>query len=412
MTKKRIATIAFLAIAVAVATVWMRRSPAVRPPPVQSPAVQSPCEVATNPKSFDGKTLRIRGTLSVHFEDFTLSSGNCAAQTGIWLAFGGDVPGIVASTTNDSGRKPGVDPKVNDVAYRIKKDENFRKLYALIAARPDGNKPAYTVTATLTGAFFAGHEGQTLPGYGHLGCCFLFVITAVEDVESIPPANLRVRGTVLRPDGTRADGFTVFSDILGGAPPHRQRATTNDRGEFEFLYSGEMLRFEDPSYRPIALPVKAGGPPVSVRLENAQGSDWQVATCPTGKNPARIGFEILFTLPQTMEAEAFSSGNTQSYFVFPSGSSASLAELIISKKDSNEGFLQFVADLKPPEQRWIKDKKGTVVGLDSRGQLKNGWLFRQVIFKGKDGAWYQVAAGKRTTLLDATLDSACMANPA
>jgi hypothetical protein len=112
-----------------------------------------------------------------------------------------------------------------------------------------------------------------------------------------------------------------------------------------------------------------------------------------------------------MEAEAFSSDGTQSYFVFPSGSSASQAELIIAKKDNGENLVLSVADLKSPEQRWIKDNKGTVVGLDSRGQLEDGGHFRLVIFKNKDGAWYEVAPGKRTNLLDLTLDSACIAYP-
>ena len=47
-----------------------------------------------NPRAFDGKPIRVRGTLNVHFEDFSLGLGNCDTRQGIWLAFGGDVPGI------------------------------------------------------------------------------------------------------------------------------------------------------------------------------------------------------------------------------------------------------------------------------------------------------------------------------
>jgi len=79
------------------------------------------CDLARNPKAFDGKLIRVRGTLNVHFEDFSLGIRNCDTEQGIWLAFGGDVPGIVTSMANDNVRKPGVDIKVNDVPYGIKK---------------------------------------------------------------------------------------------------------------------------------------------------------------------------------------------------------------------------------------------------------------------------------------------------
>jgi hypothetical protein len=62
--------------------------------------------LARNPRAFDGKLLRVRGTLNVEFEDFSLGIRNCETKQDIWLAFGGDVPGIVASTMNDSFRQP------------------------------------------------------------------------------------------------------------------------------------------------------------------------------------------------------------------------------------------------------------------------------------------------------------------
>jgi hypothetical protein len=57
---------------------------------------------------------------------------------------------------------------VNGAPFQIKKDENFRRLYALIATF-HGDKPAFTVTATLTGAFFAGEERQRADGKTRYG---------------------------------------------------------------------------------------------------------------------------------------------------------------------------------------------------------------------------------------------------
>jgi hypothetical protein len=183
--------------------------------------------------------IRLRGTLSVHFEDFSLETKDCGSEQGIWLAFGGDVPGIVASTANDGFRKPGVDITVNDVRYGIKKDENFHRLYALIAAR-HGGKPDYSVTATLTGKFFAGEERRSAKGavyfvgYGHLGCCALLLITEVSDVESIPPANLNLSGVLIGANGEPVKGFTVIDDVLGGTPPNVRKLSRTSRENLRF----------------------------------------------------------------------------------------------------------------------------------------------------------------------------------
>ncbi len=243
------------------------------------------CQLAKSPEEFDGKTIRVRGTLSVNFEDFTLYARDCKTNQWIWLTFGGDVPGIVVSMANDNFRKPGKDLEVNGVSYGIKKDENFRRLYALIAARR-GEKPAYTVTATLTGAFLAGQEtkagdGKTtsFSGYGHLGCCSLLVITQVSDVSSVPPADLNVRGRVLGPDGNPMKGFAVVNEVQGGTPPQRQGTTTDEKGKFAFSDAGQLLRFEDPHFRPVARYLEPGSGAVLVRLEESKGSDWAVPSC-------------------------------------------------------------------------------------------------------------------------------------
>src|SRR5580700_10659876 len=213
MSKRFIRFVAFVGLLCVSTSVYAQENP------VEVPG----CKLASDPQAFDGKLIRVRGTLNVHFEDFSLGIKNCDTAQGIWLAFGGDVPGIVASTVNDSFRKPGSDIKVNKVSYGIKKDENFHRLYALIAAR-HGDKPEFTVTATLTGTFYAGdaraaaNGATTFVGYGHLGCCALLVITEVSDVESVPPANLNLHGVLIGVDGKPAEGFTVFDDVLGGSP--------------------------------------------------------------------------------------------------------------------------------------------------------------------------------------------------
>ncbi len=91
----------------------------------QEPLDTSLCAVAKDPKSFDGKTIRVRGTFHVSFEVFTLFAEGCDRENGAWVAFGGDVPGIVASMANDNVRQAGTDLTANGTPYGIQKDDNF-----------------------------------------------------------------------------------------------------------------------------------------------------------------------------------------------------------------------------------------------------------------------------------------------
>lgn len=372
------------------------------------------CDLARNPKAFDGQLIRVRGTLNVHFEDFSLGIRDCDTEQGIWLAFGGDVPGIVASTVNDSLRKPGSDIKVNGVSYGIKKDHNFRKLYALVAAR-HGEKPDYSVTATLIGMFFAGKENRTAKGavnfvgYGHLGCCALLVITQVADVESAPPANLNLRGVLIGVDGKPVEGFTVFDDVLGGSPPERQKTITNKQGEFAFSNSGQQVRFENPNYRPLALAVQPGGAPIRVRLQDAKQSDWVIPACREVESSSRIGFSILFALPKTMESSQLNNGDMQSVFIYPRGGESSSAELIISRSSEEIADAADSLDSERFEERWVKDGAGNVVGMDARGRMKHGGYWRTTTFSGRDTASYRLQSGKQPSALNRIIESACMA---
>jgi hypothetical protein len=381
----------------------------------ENPVEVPPCDLARNPKEFDGKLISVRGGLNVYFENFSLGIGNCETEQYIWLAFGGDVPGIVASMVNDAFRKPGSDIKVNGVSYGIKKDDSFRKLYALIAAR-HGNKPDYKVTATLTGMFLAGEEHKTAKGatyfggYGHLNCCALFVITQVSDVESVPLANLNVHGVVIGADGRPVEGFTVFDDVLGGSPPERQRTVTNKQGEFAFSNSGQQLRFENQNYRPMALTVEPGGSRIRVKLQDAKQSDWVIPACGEFNSSSRVGFSVRFTLPKTMQSSSLDDEEAQGIFIYPRGGEPISAELIISRRSEKITDAADSLDSDRFEERWVKDTAGDVVGMDARGHTKHGGYWRRAIFSGHDATGYDTRSGKQANALDQIIDSACIAN--
>ena len=381
------------------------------------PVQVSACNLAKNPENFDKKMVRVRGTLNVYFEDFSLGNGNCDTHQSIWLAFGGDVPGLVASTVNDNFRKPGTNIKVEGVPYGVKKDANFHRLYALIAAR-HGDKPEYRVTATLTGMFFAGVKGKDakrdtyFSGFGHLGCCALFVIMEVSDVESVPPANLNVVGFVIGPNDRPLNGFTVIDDVLGGSPPERQTTVTDKYGQFSFSNSGQQLRFSNPQYRPLSVAVNPGGKPVRVKLEDAKDSDWVIQTCKEDSSGDRVGFSILFTLPKTMQATPFSSEGVRSLFVHRRGTDMSSADLIIGHGSDQTLDAADSLGSKDVLQRWIKNRTGKIAGIDAQSQIKGGGYWHSASFINGDTIGYSLRRGRHHKDLDQIINSACLtANP-
>jgi len=384
-----------------------------------TPQEVSFCKLANDPKSFDGKMIRVRGTVSDEFEDFSLFAEGCHTQQGIWLAFGGDVASNVPSTVNDIHRTPGTELKVNGVSYGIEKDENFRKFYALITAER-GDKATYRVTATLIGAFLAGEQHKTpsgesiFMGYGHLGCCSLFVITKVSEVESVPPASLNLRGTVLGPDGKPMEGFSVVNEVAGGQP---QQTTTDAGGHFKFSDAGSVLLFKDPRFRPVILTVEPGSTPVRVSLQDATLSNWIVPACQSvGGSDGRIGFSALFKLSAGLESSPFDDDGIKSYFVFPHGSEPVEVKFVISTgtgpvtEETNGSVASKWSD-KWSKRRWIKDVEGKIIGMDSRGQLENGEYWRQAIFLDRDSAYYSVRSHAVARSMNQIIDSVCIAKP-
>jgi len=148
------------------------------------PQTVSLCDLLKDPKAFSGKNIQIRGAIISEFEIFNIDDDSCGRSNrpGIWLMFGGDVDCPTPSTWNDVNRPKGKNVEFNGVEYPLVKDKNFSKFHDAITLRHD-KKSVYRITASLEGTFFAGDSGNTLPGYGHVGCCYLFIIHKISQVD-------------------------------------------------------------------------------------------------------------------------------------------------------------------------------------------------------------------------------------
>jgi hypothetical protein len=148
------------------------------------PQTVSVCDLLQDPKAYSGRNIQIRGTVISEFEVFTVDVGSCALANapGIWLMFGGDVDCPTPSTWNDVYRPKGKNVRFDGVEYPLVKDKSFSKFHKAITTRHN-KKSLYQVTASLEGTFFAGDTESTLPGYGHVGCCHLFIIHQISGVD-------------------------------------------------------------------------------------------------------------------------------------------------------------------------------------------------------------------------------------
>jgi hypothetical protein len=160
---------------------------------VQEPVITTTlCEIKAHPENFQHKLVQFTATASHGFEDSMVESDSCswtkADAPGVWLEFGGrqstDTMYCCGFTPKPDRPK---DLEVDGMKISLVDDELFRKFNAALQAHPRPSK-SVTVQATLRGRIFAkrvkldeqsrGYWG----GYGHMGCCMLFVVTQVVDV--------------------------------------------------------------------------------------------------------------------------------------------------------------------------------------------------------------------------------------
>ncbi len=184
-------TIAFLA-ALLVMGLRPMQSPTQHP---EGPMQVSLCEVKAHPENFLHKLVEFTATASHGFEDSMVEDSRCAwpeRGPGVWMDYGGKRS---TATMYCCGISP--KPNRNDVLevegiqLDLVDDETFRAFDTRLHPSHPGRTSA-TVRARLRGRIFGKYGGiagtQQNPGwrgYGHMGCCMLFVVTQVVSVE--PP---------------------------------------------------------------------------------------------------------------------------------------------------------------------------------------------------------------------------------
>ena len=160
------------------------------------PLKVSLCDVTAHPENFVHKLVEFTVTASHGFEDSMVHDSRCPwpkTGPGVWMEYGGKRSTATMYCCGISPKPYRADSLILDgIPLDLVEDDAFRSFDQRLHAKMSKRQSSNTVHATLRGRIFARYEGimgtqQSLGwrGYGHMGCCMLFVVTQVISVD--PP---------------------------------------------------------------------------------------------------------------------------------------------------------------------------------------------------------------------------------
>lgn len=189
----------------------------------QEPQPVSVCDLSKNQAAYNHKLIQVTGFISHDFEDFTLFDPTCRSLS-IWVEYGGKRKSdTVYCCGPTAGKTRPVDLTVEGVSLPLVDDESFAAFDREIQPPFRSGTFGSVAHATLIGRFFAGRQetGQNgdkwWAGYGHMGCCSLFVIQQVLTVTPQDRDDLDYGASPDQPDIAKVGcGFRFLIPIEPG----------------------------------------------------------------------------------------------------------------------------------------------------------------------------------------------------
>jgi hypothetical protein len=156
------------------------------------------CDVKAHPERFLRKLVEFTATASHGFEDSMVEDSRCSwlnGAPGVWMEYGGKRS---TATTYCCGVSPKPDRPdaliVDGIRLDLTDDETFQAFDRRLHPHHPKQRSSDAVKATLRGRIFARHEdipgtqrNAEWGGYGHMGCCMLFVVTQVVSIDAPRP---------------------------------------------------------------------------------------------------------------------------------------------------------------------------------------------------------------------------------
>jgi hypothetical protein len=156
------------------------------------------CDVKAHPENFLHKLVEFTAIASHGFEDSMVEDSRCSwpdGGPGVWMEYGGKRSTATMYCCGISPKPDRSDTLIVDgIPLDLVDDETFREFDKRLHPNHSKQRSSETVRATLRGRIFARYEGiggtKQNPGwrgYGHMGCCMLFVVTQVVSVDPARP---------------------------------------------------------------------------------------------------------------------------------------------------------------------------------------------------------------------------------
>ena len=158
------------------------------------PLQVSLCDVKAHPENFLHKLVEFTAVASHGFEDSMVEDSRCSwpnGGPGVWMEFGGKRSTATMYCCGVSPKPDRSDVLVVDgISLDLVDDDAFREFDKRLHPKHSKQRSSDMVRATLRGRIFARYEGiggtkqnPRWSGYGHMGCCMLFVVTQVVSVD-------------------------------------------------------------------------------------------------------------------------------------------------------------------------------------------------------------------------------------
>ena len=151
------------------------------------------CALRKNPERWDHKLIRVTAYVTHGYEESEIVDPACGDSrdgSEVWMEYGGQIGSGTMYFGSASPRHREKDLVVEAVSLPLLNDAKFKTLDGMLQSMPH-SQGVVVVAATVEGGFFSGKahkqgESQTFGGFGHFGCCSLFVIEKVDSVAERP----------------------------------------------------------------------------------------------------------------------------------------------------------------------------------------------------------------------------------
>lgn len=158
------------------------------------------CELLADPAKWNHQLVEVAGFASHGFEDSGFFEPSCHGRYGgLWMEYGGKRATGTMSTASTLQRERAEPAVIEGIAVPLVEDKAFQAFDNLLQRRRGG-----IARATVIGRFFAGRENlygrKGFSGFGHMGCCSLFVIQQIVAVDTTVRDDLSYDDESLQPN--------------------------------------------------------------------------------------------------------------------------------------------------------------------------------------------------------------------